>query len=182
MQSYIPTRLHRQKQGFEGAFLFSEVYAYFHTMKTVLIFGLAILFLGSCQNTQQQDNHQTDTSYDSLSGAPLVGDGKDAHGCLTSSGETWSQLRNSCVQVFNIAVRLNPVTAREGSAQFSAFALFQEDDSARVELFLPVGEAQSELIERSPNGHFKSGSYELKMTRPITLFVDGKERYRQDAD
>lgn len=182
MQSYIPTRLHRQGQGFEGAFLFSEVYAYFHTMKTVLTFGLAILFLGSCQNTQQQDNHQTDTSYDSLSGAPLVGDGKDAHGCLTSSGETWSQLRNSCVQVFNIAVRLNPVTAREGSAQFSAFALFQEDDSARVELFLPVGEAQSELIERSPNGHFKSGSYELKMTRPITLFVDGKERYRQDAD
>lgn len=182
MQSYIPTRLHRQGQGFEEAFLFSEVYAYFHTMKTVLTFGLAILFLGSCQNTQQQDNHQTDTSYDSLSGAPLVGDGKDAHGCLTSSGETWSQLRNSCVQVFNIAVRLNPVTAREGSAQFSAFALFQENDSARVELFLPVGEAQSELIERSPNGHFKSGSYELKMTRPITLFVDGKERYRQDAD
>src|SRR5690606_40684406 len=101
-------------------------------MKTVLTFGLAILFLGSCQNTQQQDNHQTDTSYDSLSGAPLVGDGKDAHGCLTSSGETWSQLRNSCVQVFNIAVRLNPVTAREGSAQFSAFALFQDRKSTRL--------------------------------------------------
>src|SRR5690606_36707565 len=121
-------------------------------------------------------------SYDSLSGGPLVGDRKDAYGCLTASGDTWSQLRNPCVQVFKIAVRLNPVTAREGSAQFSAFALFQEDDSARVELFLPVGEAQSELIERSPNGHFKSGSYELKMTRPITLFADGKERNRQDAD
>ncbi|MGO1788350.1 MAG: hypothetical protein ACTHZ7_14860 [Sphingobacterium sp.] len=150
-------------------------------MKTNILFSVLILLVSSCQNAQQQSDYQTDTSFDSLSGVPIGGN-KDAHGCLTASGETWSQMRNSCVQLFNVALRLNPTSAREGNAQFSAFALFDETDSARVELFLPHGQEQSEVIDRSPNGHFESGAYTLKIENPTTLYINGKKEYQQDAD
>lgn len=148
-------------------------------MKTFILFSLSVLLMASCQNAQQQDNYQTDTSFDSLSGAPIGGD-TDAHGCITAAGETWSHLRSSCVQVFEVALRLNPVSAREGSAEFSAFALFEDRDSTRVELFLPRGQTSSEIIERSPNGDFQSGAYTLKTDAPMTLYIDGKKTYQYE--
>lgn len=153
----------------------------FNTMKTNILFSLLILVLCSCQHAKQQGNYQTDTSFDSLSGVPIGGN-KDAHGCLTASGETWSQLRSSCVQLFDVALRLNPTSARKGNAQFSAFALFEENDSARVELFLPRGQERSEVIVRSANGHFESGPYTLKMESPTTLYIDGRKAYQHQAD
>lgn len=150
-------------------------------MKSFIVFGLSIWLLSACQNSGQQESQSTDTSFDSLSNAP-VGGHKDDHGCLTAAGETWSQLRGACVQVFNMAIRLNPVSAREGSAEFSAFALFAEEDSSRVELFLPRGQETSEVIDRSADGDFQSGSYLLKMEAPVRLYIDGKKAYQQDAE
>ena len=46
--------------------------------------------------------------------APRVGNDADAHGCRASAGETFSQLRQRCVRVFDVAdIRLpDPIMLR----------------------------------------------------------------------
>ena len=34
---------------------------------------------------------------------PAVEPEKDAHGCMPSAGQTWSTMRNECVQIFDAA-------------------------------------------------------------------------------
>lgn len=68
-----------------------------------------------------------------------VGGKKDDHGCLTAAGETWSELKQYCIQVFNTAQRLNTVATNTNEAVISAFVLF-DDDKSKVEVFLPNSE------------------------------------------
>lgn len=61
-----------------------------------------------------------------------VGGEKDDRGCLTAAGETWSELKQNCIQVFNSAQQLNPVATNTDEAVISAFVLF-DDDKSKVE-------------------------------------------------
>lgn len=72
--------------------------------------------------------------------APAVGGQRNPSGCLIGAGESYSTLRQSCVRLFETAIRLNP-KARQDSAVMSAFILFASNDSeGDVELFLPAQE------------------------------------------
>lgn len=68
----------------------------------------------------------------------MIGGVRDGHGCLSAAGEIWSRVRNSCLRIFDVGIRLNPVnTTKKGRAVFSAFVIFSEDKEF-VELFLPT--------------------------------------------
>ena len=75
----------------------------------------------------------------------MTGGDRDAHGCIGSAGYTWSALRNDCVRLFEVGLRLDAPAPTEGSAAMaSAFLVFATDDSTlganeRGELFLPSG-------------------------------------------
>lgn len=62
---------------------------------------------------------------------PMVGGGTDEHGCLVAGGQSFSKIKNGCVQVFDIAdVRLDD----PDNAALAIYGIFSADKS-RVEIF-----------------------------------------------
>lgn len=66
----------------------------------------------------------------------LVGGDRDKHGCIGSAGYTWSAIKNECVRLFEVGIRLNPSVLKPNQAVISAFIIFNESQS-KAELFIP---------------------------------------------
>ena len=94
---------------------------------------------------------------------PMVGGGTDEHGCLVAAGQSFSKIKNGCVQVFDVAdVRLHD----PDNATLAIYGIFSADKS-RVEIFwasLP----QSEILSK-----VKGGCYVSKNGK-ISLLKSGK--------
>ena len=94
---------------------------------------------------------------------PMVGGGTDEHGCLVAAGQSFSKIKNGCVQVFDVAdVRLDD----PDNATLAIYGIFSADKS-RVEIFwasLP----QSEILSK-----VKGGCYVSKNGK-ISLLKSGK--------
>lgn len=106
----------------------------------------------------------------------MVGNDQDKHGCKGSAGQTWSVLKNNCIQVFNEGTRLNPIETKEGEAIISAFVLMN-DDKSKAELFL--GNEANIILEKNSEGNFASKKYVYKPSE-ATLYVDGHVLYQKD--
>ena len=82
---------------------------------------------------------------------PMIGGGTDEHGCLVAAGQSFSKMKNGCVQVFDVAdVRL----ADPDNATLAIYGIFSADKS-RVEIFwasLP----QSEILSKVKDGYYVS--------------------------
>ena len=62
---------------------------------------------------------------------PMVGGGTDEHGCLVAAGQSFSKIKNGCVQVFDVAdVRLDD----PDNATLAIYGIFSADKS-KVEIF-----------------------------------------------
>lgn len=135
-------------------------------MKKNALFIFAAFSLASCFN-------QKSTTGTKITEEISIGGARDDHGCLTAAGQTWSQLKQSCLQVFDEGVRLNPITA-QGSAVFSAFVLFSEDKS-KLELFLP-SEKKSFILSKFGSEEYVQGIYKYNV-KNSTLYIDNVESY-----
>lgn len=93
---------------------------------------------------------------------PMVGGGTDEHGCLVAVGQSFSKIKNGCVQVFDVAdVRLDD----PDNATLAIYGIFSADKS-RVEIFwasLP----QSEILSKVKGGYYvsKDGKISLLKTK-----------------
>lgn len=94
---------------------------------------------------------------------PMIGSGTDEHGCLVAAGQSFSKIKNGCVQVFDVAdVKLDD----PDNATLAIYGIFSADKS-RVEIFwssLP----QSEILSK-----VKGGCYVSKNGK-ISLLKSGK--------
>ena len=106
----------------------------------------------------------------------MVGNDKDNHGCKGSAGQTWSVLRNDCIQVFDVGTRLNPINGKDGEAIISAFILFN-DNQSKVELF--IGNQPNIILNKNAEGNFASGKYLYKASES-TLYINGKAEYQKN--
>lgn len=62
---------------------------------------------------------------------PMIGGGTDERGCLVAAGQSFSKIKNGCVQVFDVAdVRLDD----PDNAALAIYGIFSADKS-RVEIF-----------------------------------------------
>ncbi|WP_297943644.1 hypothetical protein [uncultured Campylobacter sp.] len=62
---------------------------------------------------------------------PMIGSGTDEHGCLVAVGQSFSKIKNGCVQVFDVAdVRLDD----PDNAALAIYGIFSADKS-KVEIF-----------------------------------------------
>ncbi len=92
----------------------------------------------------------------------MVGGGTDEHGCLVAAGQSFSKIKNGCVQVFDVAdVRLGD----PDNATLAIYGIFSADKS-RVEIFwasLP----QSEILSKVKGGCYvsKDGKISLLKTK-----------------
>lgn len=91
---------------------------------------------------------------------PMVGGGTDEHGCLVAAGQSFSKIKNGCVQVFDIAdVRLHD----PDNATLAIYGIFSADKS-RVEIFwasLP----QSEILSKVKGGYYVSKDGKISLLK-----------------
>ncbi len=130
--------------------------------------SLGLFALAACNNPA------ADTRADSTETVETVGGQKDEHGCLTAAGQTWSALKQGCIQVFDVGQRLNPVGEQVEGATFSAFVVYG-DDRSKVELFLPDVDGTT-VIDSSETGVFENAFYRFD-EKAKELFINGVKAY-----
>lgn len=77
----------------------------------------------------------------------MVGNDKDAHGCIGSAGYTWSAVSKNCIRIFESGIRLIPTKGDETTAAFIIFSA----DKLVCELFVP-GTKEGFLLDRHEAG------------------------------
>lgn len=143
-------------------------------MKKLFLLGCSVFVLIACNNsntktpeaiTEEEVMHEIEEA---------IGGEKDAHGCLVAAGETWSELLATCVQVFNVAQRLNPVAVDSDEATFSAFVLMS-DDQEKAELFIPHA-ITTTILDKVEDGIYEGSNYTYKAAENA-LYLDDIKQY-----
>lgn len=125
-----------------------------------------LLLLGGC--TQTKPRTATDM--------PLTGNDRDAYGCIGSAGYSWSDLRKSCLRIFEIGIPLRNL--RDPAASTVAY-IIDDPRSSALELFLPGWPSTFILrldrsVWRSTAGHFtvqkKNGVYTVFSTEGTPVY------------
>jgi len=142
-------------------------------MKKLTLIAFSIFAFAACDNAQKKTNEPSTEQHS------VVGAQKDDHGCLVSSGESWSELKQNCIQLFNVGFRLNPIEVEEGQAVISAFILLN-DDQSKVELFLP-NNSKSIVLLRIGEGNYQDETYRYNSNKSI-LYINGKEQYKGNVE
>lgn len=131
--------------------------------KVIFLLALTTAF-ASCNNTTKENNSQDSIVNDVLS----IGGNKDEHGCLPSAGQTWSKIKNDCIQVFSVGTRLNPVQVDSTAAIISAFVVSNEDSTA-YELFL-ADNKETVILNKQKDETFSERHYQYnKMTGELSI-------------
>lgn len=91
--------------------------------------------------------------------APAVGGDQDAHGCLPSAGQTWSNLRNECVQIFDIA----DITLQDPANDTLAVYVILSADKKQAEVF--AADLQDGVILNSSKGGYASKDGKIRLTK-----------------
>lgn len=136
--------------------------------------ALGVSTLLGCQNSQQNHTSSRDTAV-SKKESQTIGGSKDEHGCLTGAGETWSEIKQGCIKVFDIGFRLNPVKMKEGDAVISAFVVMSDDHSA-VELFLPDNNNKHIILAKTKENLYQKDQYKYDAEKSY-LYVNDELQY-----
>lgn len=116
--------------------------------KSLLVFGL-LFVVCSCKerikstNENFLENDQTKNI--------VVGDQTDKEGCLTSAGYIHSKIKNDCVRLFDIGIRLNPKSNPTNENAVLVAYLILSEDGYEAEVFLPSQE-ESVIFHRIEEG------------------------------
>lgn len=98
-------------------------------MRYLIGFGLCLLLSVGCASRTQ-----------------IVGNDRDTHGCIGSAGYTWSDVRQSCIRIFEEGVPLKDMNNPEAS--LVAYAVFSASNDS-VEVYLPEKTKKPILVRRS---------------------------------
>ncbi len=135
-------------------------------MRLVLSALLLGLTLGACESPSQT--------------APALGCALDAQGCRPSAGYRWSALRGECIRLFELGLRLLPLS-QDGSQQ-AAFVVFNADQS-QAELYLPEAKVPLRLRREGEEGahSWSGGAYKLLPWKGYVLQHNGQAAYAGDS-
>src|SRR5690606_38117133 len=129
--------------------------------------SLGLFALTACNNPK---NSSENTDAQTTTESTTIGGEKDEHGCLVGAGETWSELKQSCVQIFDVGQRLNPVEVADGEAVISAFVLLA-DDQSKAELFLPAEEG-TVILDRGEGETYQKDSFKFNAAESALYIND----------
>jgi len=114
------------------------------------LFVLVLLFvLFSCKERSKPtvDNLLKNDQTENI----VVDEQTDAEGCLTSAGYIHSKIKNDCVRLFDIGIRLNPKSNPTNENAVLVAYLILSDDAFEAEVFLP-SEEESVMFLRTEEG------------------------------
>lgn len=148
-------------------------------MKKIAILALSVILFAGCNNTQQSKSTEN-TEDKAKEETPSIGGDKDEHGCLVGAGQTWSEVKQGCIQVFNVGMRLNPVDTKEGDAVISAFVVVN-DDKSKMELFLPDDNKTTIILDKTEDNLYQKDIYKYD-AKKSDLYVDGTVKYKGEVE
>ena len=139
-------------------------------MKKVALL-LSLWLIWSCN--QKAETELPETIETKTVAPKAVGSDKDAHGCTTSAGYTWSELRQECIRIFEVGTRFDPVD----STGMSAFVVM-DASGKQAELFTLL-EKKPPVLTQVSKGRYETGDWELHMTPKPVLLYQGKIVFTQ---
>ena len=148
-------------------------------MKKMAILILSVILFAGCNNAQQSKSSEK-IEDEAQKETPSIGGDKDEHGCLVGAGQTWSEVKQGCIQVFNVGMRLNPVDTKEGDAVISAFVVVN-DDKSKMELFLPDDKKTTIILDKVEDNLYQKNIYKYD-AKKSDLYVNGTVRYKGDVE
>ena len=146
-------------------------------MKKVVVLSGIVLSMLSCNSPKKEEVKEEKVNTEETQ-EPLVGADRDEHGCITSAGFSWSELQQTCVQLWEAGVRLNPVEVKGDDSVISAFVLFNKDES-KAEIVLPNKEG-SVILDKKAENLYEKGEY-LYDNKEGTLSINGKVVYKEES-
>ena len=146
-------------------------------MKKAVVLSGIVLSMLSC-NSPKKEEVKENLKQKTEEQEELVGADRDEHGCITSAGFSWSELQQTCVQLWEAGVRLNPVEVKEGDSVISAFVLFNKDES-KAEIVLSKKEG-SVILDKKSENLYEKGEY-LYDDKEGALSINGKVVYKEES-
>lgn len=147
-------------------------------MKKAVILSGIVLSMLSC-NSPKKEEVKENPNQKVEEQEELVGTDRDEHGCISSAGFSWSELQQTCVQLWEAGVRLDPIEVKEGDAVISAFVLFNKDES-KAEIVLPKKEG-SVILDKKSENLYEKGEY-LYDDKEGALSINGKVVYKEEKN
>lgn len=129
------------------------------------------LFMIGCN-----ESHKETPTNDSPKNETIVGNDRTDKGCIGSAGQSWSELKQDCIRIFDVGRRLNPLETKEGDAILSAFVLYN-DDRSKIELYVP-GVEKTFIIERSAEGNYVQNPYKFVESEGA-LYINDIKQYTE---
>lgn len=123
-----------------------------HKISVILFFAVLVLFQ-SCQFNEQPKGVTPET--------PVTGADADIHGCKASAGYTWSELKQSCIRIFEDGAQMKAVDASLDQT-LVAYIVFNTD-SSQGELFIP-GVSNGVLVTKIATQSWADSIYQLMMS------------------
>jgi hypothetical protein len=121
-------------------------------------------------NNQQQDSLKIEKVK-----PPMMGNDADEYGCKASAGYRWSVLRNECIRIFEVGIRLDPI-AIDLEQSLSAFVVIKTDSSDQeIELFVPYDE-QTIIVKKEDTYKWKNDKYLLTKTKNTYSIEDANKK------
>lgn len=113
---------------------------------------------------------------------PIVGGDRDAHGCIGSAGYIWSEIRKTCVRIWEVGVRLNAKAAGIDQTT-SAFIIAKSDtDDSMFELVMPSQTEVKMLAKvRTETGVWKNATYKLTLKNGTYSLSDNAGKVLYDG-
>ena len=145
-------------------------------MKKAVVLSGIVLSMFSCNSPKKEEVKEEKVNTEEIQ-EPLVGADRDEHGCITSAGFSWSELQQTCVQLWEAGVRLNPVEVKGDDSVISAFVLFNKDES-KAEVVLPNKEG-SVILDKKAENLYEKGEY-LYDNKEGALSINGKVAYKEE--
>ena len=132
-----------------------------------LILGLFIFI--SCGSVNDKNK---DVEVEEEFAVEIVGNDRDAHGCIGTAGYTWSQIRQECIRIFESGQLLSPIDKSETSVAFVVYSA----NWSKLELFSPTS-STSIILLKSENDTYSDDTYHFDVLT-ATLTIHGEVKYR----
>lgn len=108
--------------------------------------------------------------------AAAAGADVDAHGCNASGGMVWSELRQSCLALFESGVRMVPQDSFLKNSM-AAFVVKKSDlDDTQVQIFIPQ-HTELIILDKQEDGLWKNDSYLVTNEGKDYTILDAKDKH-----
>ncbi len=149
-------------------------------MRKLAFIAMSLVTFTACNNTPKNNESKEAVDQSKEEATSSIGGNKDEHGCLVAAEQTWSEIKQGCIQVFNVGLRLNPTEKEEGKAIISAFVVLSEDKS-KLELFLPDDSKKTVILDKVENDIYQKDNYRYD-AKKSALYVNNTIKYKGDVE